>query len=218
MIHSDIIEKALSEVESKTFAVTEQFLEIHELVFENDKPKIDRIDTEGNDGTAIVYFPIKEEKFFLAIYLDTIPNLEVRTVNTEPYNSVRFVASSEDLDLQELSELTTLKYSAGKNKGDTRGQNGVWNYSSISFEPNPEPDEFEDKLKKLLNYLEQDKQGVSKLIEQGKGYIQVAIEFHNGNTMLGGPHLGIESIKRLSELNLAIDFDLYVGGNSFKAD
>ena len=218
MTHSDIIEKALSEIENKNFAVTEQFLEIHELVFEGNKPKIDRIDTESNDGTAIVYFPIKGEKFFLAIYLDTISNLEVRAVSTEPYNSVRFMASSEVLGLKELSELTTLKYSSGKNKGDKRGQNSVWNYSFISFEPNQEPDEFEDKLKKLLDYLEQDKPGISQLIEQGKGYIQVTIEFHNGNTMLGGPHLELESIKRLGELNLSIDFDLYAGGNLFKAD
>lgn len=218
MTHSDIIEKALSEIENRHLAITEQYLEIHELVFDENKPKIDRVDIENEDGTAIVYFPIKGEKFFLAIYIDTIPNLEVRAVGTEPYNSVRFVASSESLDLKELSELTTLKYSTGKNKGDKRGQNGMWNYSSISFEPNPEPDEFEDKLRKLLSYLEQDKLGVSNLIEQGKGYVQVAIEFHNGNTMLGGPHLSLESIKRLSELNLAIDFDLYVGGNSFKAD
>jgi hypothetical protein len=218
MTHTDIIEKAFSEIENKHFAVTEQYLEIHELVFEGNKPKYDRIDTESGDGTAIVYFPIKGEKFFLAIYLDTFPNLEVRAVGTEPYNSVCFVASSESLDLKELSELTTLKHSSGKNKGDKRGQSGVWSYSSISFEPNPEPDEFEDKLKKLLNYLEQDKEGITNLIEQGKGYIKVAIEFHNGNKMLGGPHLDLESIKRLGELNLEIDFDLYVGGNSFKAD
>ena len=216
MTNSDITEKALSEIENRHFAVTEQYLEIHELVIEDNKPKIDRIDTESTDGTAIVYLPIKGQKFFLAIYLDTVPNVEVRGVGTEPYNSVRFVASSETLDLKELSDLTTLKYSTGRNKGDKRGQNGAWHYSSISFEPNQEPDEFEDKLKKLLDYLQQDKEGILDLIEQGKGYIQVAIEFHNGNKMLGGPHLDLETIKRLGELNLAIDFDLYVGGNSFK--
>lgn len=216
MTHSDIIEKALSEIENKYFAVTEHYLAIHELVFEDNKPKIDRVDTESKDGTAIVYFPIKGEKFFFAIYLETIPKVEVRGIGTEPYNSVRFVASSDSLDLRQLSELTTLKYSTGRNKGDKRGQNGVWNYSSISIEPNQEPDEFEDKLKKLLDYLEQDKLGILNLTKNAKGYVQVAIEFHNGNTMLGGPRLNLESIKRLGELNLEIDFDLYVGGNSFK--
>lgn len=216
LTNSDILEKALSEIENKHFAATEQFLEVHDLVFEDNKPKIERLDTESEDGTAIVYLPIKGEKFFLAIYLDTIPTAKVRCIGTEPYNSVRFVASSENLDLKELSEMTTLKYSTGKNKGDKRGQYGIWNYSSISFEPNQEPDAFEDKLKKLLDYLEQDKHGISNLIEKGDGYIQVAIEFHNANTMLGGPHLNLESIKRLGKLNLAIDFDLYVGGNSFE--
>lgn len=210
-----IIEKAIEEIETKNFGATEQFLTIHQIVYEGDKPQIARLDREKEDGTAVVYFPVKDEKFYLAVYIDIEPKVSVRHVNTESYNSVYFKAISEAYSFDELSKMTKLKSTGGRNKGDRRGGNVVWKRSSIFFEPNPEADEFEDKLRKLLDYLEQDKQGVSELIDKANGYIQVAIEFHNGNTMLGGPHIDKDLLKRMADLNLEIDFDLYVGGNLF---
>ena len=76
-------------------------------------------------------------------------------------------------------------------------------------------DEFEDKLTKLLDYLEQDNEGVEKLVNDAGGYIQVYSSFHNGNTMIGGHHLEKDHIKRLSKLNLEIDFDISADGNFF---
>jgi hypothetical protein len=212
-----IIEKAIEEIEAKNCGVTDQFLKIHELVYENNRPKVARVDRESEDGTAIVYFPVKDQKFFLAVYVDTEPEVSVRHVNTEPYNSVYFKAISEVYTLEELSEMTKLKSTGGRNKGDRRGGSASWRHSSIFFEPNPEADEFEDKIKKLLDYLEQDKEGISALVDNANGHIQVASSFHNGNTMLGGNHLDRNIIKRLANLNLAIDFDLYADGN-FYAD
>lgn len=78
------------------------------------------------------------------------------------------------------------------------------------------PDEFEDKLKKLLDHLEQDKDGIKRLVDNANGYIQVAMEIHNGNGMIGGPNIDIIHIKRMAVLGLSINFDLYVGGNKFK--
>ncbi len=210
-----IIQKATEEIEAKTFGVTEQFLEIHEVVYENDKPKVARVDTEKEDGTAIVYFPVKDEKFYLAVYLDTLPQVSVRHLGTEYYNSVYLGVSSKILSLQELSGMTKLKVTKGHSKGDKRG-GGYWKYSKVCFEPNPEPDEFEDKLKKLLDVLETDKEGVQQLADKADAWIQVAQEFHIGNTMLGGSFIDKESVKRIANLNLSIDFDLSVGGNLYK--
>ncbi|HEU4901922.1 MAG TPA: DUF4279 domain-containing protein [Flavisolibacter sp.] len=210
-----IIEKAIEEIKAKNYVVTEQFLKIHELFYENDKPKVARVDRESEDGTAIVYFPVKDQKFYLAVYVDTETEVSVRHVNTEPYNSVYFKAISEVYSLEELSEMTKLKSTGGRNKGDKRGGNVSWKRSAIFFEPNPEADEFEDKIKKLLDYLEQDKDGISALVDKANGHIQVASSFHNGNTMLGGHHLDKNIIKRMANLNLAIDFDLYADGNFY---
>ena len=212
-----IIDKAIEEIETKTFGVTEQFLAIHKLVYIDNKPKIARVDTDKEDE-AIVYLNVEDEKFFLAVYVDTKPNLKVRWTNTEPYHSVYFRASSDTLSLKQLSELTTLTSTRGRNKGDKKNPNGSkieWKESSIFIEPNPEADEFEDKLTKLLDYLEQDSRGIAKLVSNANGHIQVYSSFHNGNTMIGGHHLEKDHIKRLSNLNLEIDFDISADGNFF---
>ena len=216
MADSLIIQKATEELETKTFSMTEQFLKIHQVVYENDKPKVARIDRENEDGTAIVYFPIKGEKFYLAVYVDTEPDVSVRHVNTQAYNFVCFKAVSEVYSFDELSKMTKLESTGGHNKGDKRGRNALWKHSSIFFEPDAEADEFEDKLRKLLDFLEQDKDGIATLVDKADGYIQVASNFHNGNTMLGGHQLNKGIIKRMANLNLAIDFDLYADGNFYK--
>jgi len=203
----------------KTWAVTEQFLEVHDVVLVDGQPKIDRIDNEKGDGTVIAYLPIKDERFHLAIYLDSKSDFEIKGVGTEPYNAVYFRATSDNLNTEELSSMTTLKATKSWGKGDKRKHgDSVHKFSSIMFEPNPEPDEFTDKIKKLLDFLEQDKVGVQRLVDNADGYVQVAMKFHNGNTMLGGPNMDKAIIRRLSDLSLAVDFDLYADGNSFKGE
>jgi hypothetical protein len=123
------------------------------------------------------------------------------------------------LDLQELAKLTNLTSTDGRNIGDKKHPNSgaiVWKESTIFFEPNPEADEFEDKLTKLLDYLEQDIEGVEKLVKNAGGYIQVYSCFHNGNTAIGGHYINKDQIKRMSKLNLEIDFDISAQGNFFK--
>jgi hypothetical protein len=212
-----IIERAIDELQSRRFGTTGQLLEIHEVVYVDNKPQVLRVDTEATDGTAVVYFPIRDEKFYLAVWLDTVPDVSVRAVGTDNFNAVYLKVISDNLSYQELSSLTALKPTRGWSKGDPRKSGkSVYNFSALHFEPNPEPDEFEDKLRKLLDFLEQDKEGMMKLTEKASVQVQIATIFHNGNTMLGGHHLDREIIKRLTALNLEVDFDLYAEGNFFK--
>jgi hypothetical protein len=215
-----IIQRATEELALRSFGMTEQFLEIHEVVYIDGSPIVARVDTEKPDGTAIVYFPIVDQKFYFAIYLDTAPEVSVRWVGTEPYHSVYFRASTDKLSFQQLAGLTKLTSTRGRNKGDKKNPNGRdeirWKKSTIDFEPNPEADEFEDKLTKLLIFLEQDQEGVENLVNKANGYIQVYSSFHNGNTLVGGHHIELDHIKRMSKLNLEIDFDISADGKFFK--
>ena len=216
MIDDKLAQCALEEVERRNWGVTGQFLEIHELLYEGNTPKIARIDTERPDGTAIVYLPVKDENFYLAIYLKLTPAIEVSGVWIESENTVYFQASSETLSVEELCVLTSLEPTARKKKGvlKTSGR-GINKTSSIRFEPNPEPDEFEDKLKKLLDFLESDAKGVNQLVEQANGYIHAVIDAHNGNGIIGGPNINKTTIKRMAALNLAIDISIQASGNSW---
>ena len=49
-----IIEKAIGEIQSQRFGTTEQILEVHEVVYVDDKPQVLRVDTENDDGTAYI--------------------------------------------------------------------------------------------------------------------------------------------------------------------
>lgn len=218
MTNTLIIEKAIEEIETKNFDTTKQFLEIHKIAYIDNKPKIASVDIDKKDE-AIVYFNVEGEKFYFAIYVDLKPLVSVRWTNTEPYHSVYFIALSDKFSANELSTLTKLTPTQAINKGDKKNSNvekACWKESVIVFEPNPEADEFEDKLTKLLDYLEQDKEGLEKLVNHANCHIQVHSSFHNGNTMIGGYHIQKNHIKRMSKLNLDIDFDFYADGHFFK--
>ena len=211
-----LIEKATEEIEAKNLGATRQFLAVHQVVYIDGRPKVARVDTEKENGTVIVYFSVVDELFYLAVYLDTMPFVSVRHVDTQPYHTVCFKATSGELNYLELSNLTTLSPTGGWNIGEKKKfGNAYHKFSALEFEPNPGADEFDDKIKKPLTFLEQDKDGVKRLVEKAGGYIQVTTSFHNGNTMLGGHHLNIETVSRLASMNLAVDFDIYADGNLF---
>lgn len=207
-----LIEK---EFEEKTLGVTEQYLEIHAPIYINNKLKINRIDRESHK-CIVAYLPVQDERFYFAVYIDTISG-KIISIGTEPYHRVYFFASSETLTETELKASTTLSVYESWNKGDLiKNGRATYKFSALKILPNTEPDEFEDKLSKLLSYLETDIKGITELVEKAKGYIQVAMDIHNGNGMIGGPNISRESITRMAKLGLAIDFDLYVGGENFK--
>ena len=210
-----IIQKAIEEIENKRFGVTEHFLQIHEIVYADHKPKVLKI--EKNEGTAIVYFAVKDEKFYFVIYLDTLSEISVSGVDTTPFHAVYFKAVSEQLNFDALCAITTLSPTNGWRQGELRKFGKTYHSNSaVMFEPNPEPGEFEPKLEKLLTFLEQDRDGVHQLVDKADGWIQVFSEFHNGNTMIGGHHIDINFIKRIAALNLTIDFDICANGNFWK--
>ena len=221
MTETQIIDTAIEEVENRALNMTKQFLEIHKIVYVDNKPKIAGFDTTKEDE-VIVYFNVEDEKFFLAVYVQTKPKVFVRWTNTQPYHDVYLRALSNILSLNELAGLTSLLPIRVRNKGDKQrpetSSTLIWKHSLIDLKPNAEePDKFEDKLTKLLDFLEQDKKGIENLVSKTNYCcIHVSSSFHNGNTLLGGHYIGRDLIQRISKLNLEIDFDISADGNFFK--
>ncbi|WP_426326219.1 DUF4279 domain-containing protein [Pedobacter sp. R-06] len=215
MTDEQVITLIEKEFQEKTFGVTEQYLEIHAPIYINNKLQITRIDRD-RDKFIIAYLPVIDERFYFAVYIDGDSGKMIN-IGTEPYHRVYFFATSENLSETELKAMCSLSVYESWNKGDLK-KNGrsAHKFSALKIMPNSEPDEFEDKLDKLLTYLETDKKGINELVEKADGYIQVAMDIHNGNGMIGGPSMKRESIARMHNLGLSIDFDLYVGGNSFR--
>ena len=215
MTDQEIIELIDKEFREKTFATTEQYLEVHSPIYLDNKIKIDRIDREGK--SIIAYLPVLDEKFYFAFYIDP-QEKEFLGIDTEACHRVYFRATSEILSIDELKSMTSLQPTEFWNKGDSRKYGGTYTFSCFCILPNPEPDAFEDKLRKLLSFLEQDKGGIKRLVDKADGYIQVTMHIHNDTGMIGGPHLGKDEIRRMNDMGLEIDFDQYVGGNRIKCE
>lgn len=213
--YNKILKIVSKELEKKTCGFTKQFLKVHKIEFKNDFPVIENI-IKNSKGEIKIYLKVKGEKFFFFI---TIFKNEITGVSDEPNIAAWFRADSTEKSLEELSEFTKLKYSFGRNKGDIRGlgkNNAFWKQSTIFFNPYPEIDELNSKIEKLLDILEKDKKGISKLINEAEGYIDIFIDFYIGNTIIGNINLNEKIIKRLSKLNLTVNFDLEANGNKFK--
>jgi len=209
----DIIEK---EFKSKTLGLTEQYLKIHSPIYIDQKLKVDRIDRETGNELITAYLPVLDEKFYIAVIIDTKTS-KVIGFYSEAYQRVYFRAISKQLSEDQLRSMTKLKPTESWNMGDPRKDSkSNYNFSSFIILPNPEPDEFGDKLKKLLDLLEQDKDGIKRLVDKANGYIQVAMTIHNANGMIGGPTINKECIQKMNDLRLEINFDLYVEGKMFK--
>jgi len=206
----------VKEFNEKTLGTTSQYLEIHEPIYENGKPKIDRIDREKNEDVIVAYLPVKDEYFFFEIYIDARTG-KILSFDTESRNLVSAIFASETMTSEELKSLTRLDCQESWNKGDKMPhRRRTYVFGGIEFYPNPEPDEFEDKLEKLLTFLETDKEGILSLSKTAKGYIHVLMDFHHGNQFLGGMSMESETLKKISALNLSIDFKIAAWGNGFK--
>ena len=200
------------------WGTTRQFLEVHDVVRQDGKPIADRIDFDGNNSVATVYFRVRDEKFYLAICLETKPDIVITGIYVEPFVSVSLVAHSINTCFDQLQNMTTLIPTGGWKKGESKTTGGtiLHMYNFIRFEPNTGPDAFEDKLSGLLDLLETDLNGVCALVEKAGAYIQVLIEFHHGTAMLGGPRICKRTMGRLAAFDLGIDFDLYTAGKSYE--
>ena len=215
-MENELIRKAISEIEKPTFETTKQYLEVLNVELENGKPKVERVDLENFEDVNIIYFPIQDKPFFLTVHFGK-ENNEILGVGTENGNQVYFTATSENLTFEQLSELTKLRGLSGWSVNDDRKiGKGKYNFNRLSFEPiKSRAYDLDVKLKLLLTELEKDADGIKKLTVTSDAGISIHHQqYIDGNN---GINFDIETINRLSKLNLGIDIDQYVFGNELKS-
>ncbi|MFZ5966410.1 MAG: DUF4279 domain-containing protein [Bacillota bacterium] len=206
-----IIKGAIEEITNPTFAITKQLLSVHNVPFGNGISVITRVDYDTKDGSAVVYFPFEEESYFLAVYVDTYPEVSVRWIGTEPGNRVYHVVISKELNLDELLSLAGITPTETWKIGDKINKIRVHEDNGFIFEPNPErADNLEDKIEKLLTHLEGVTEKIIYLPE--KAEMQINIAYYGYKEQMWGWHLDKQTLKRLAQFNLEVDLDLYAGG------
>ncbi len=210
------IDKAIEEVLNPVFAVTKQYLQVNDIEFQNGLPKVERVDLNYADDLVAVYFPFKGQRYFLQINLTTIPKIEVNFVYIESGHRTYFTATSNNMTYEELAQNLTFRPLKGWSKGDLKKNcNTRYNFSRVSFEPfASEAYELERQLKLLLTELEKDPESVRRMTEKATTYISICKhQYISGNA---GIHFDLETINRLSKLNLSVDIDTYIVGNAIK--
>jgi Domain of unknown function (DUF4279) len=211
------IDKAIEEILNPAFAVTKQYLEVNEVQFENGVPKVERVDLDYADNLVSVYFPFKDECYFLQINLVKTPIIKVDFISTESGHRTYLTATSYDLTYEQLAQNLTFKPLTGWSKGDLKNESSHNKFSRISFEPfKSKAYKLEKQLELLLTELEKDVENLRRLTEKATTYISICkYQYISGNA---GIHFSIEIINRLSKLNLSIDIDTYIVGNAIKED
>lgn len=214
MSYQKYIEVARDEVINKRFGTTQQYLWVHEVIFEDGVPKIERVDEDFGENIVAVYFPLKEVDFFLEIHVRKTPIIEVDFVWTENAYRIYLTATSETLTYDELANGLLLKSLEGWSKGDIAKNWHKYTFSRVSFEPIKNcAYYFDKKLDILLDDLEKDFDNVLYLTKKAHTYISVCrYQYVSWNAWT---NLSAKTIKRLANLNLSIDIDTYIQGIPF---
>ena len=208
------IKNAIGEILNPTLEITKQYLEVLEVELENGKPKIERFENDSNQNFVAVYFPIKNEEFFLEIHLTK--NAEIDSVWTQNAHKTYFSATSENLTYSELEILLQKEQAEGWSKGELRNNGkSKHTFSRISYETNKSKCyELNKHLEELLTELEKNSKNILTLTEKANAAISVCkYQYISGNA---GINLDNKLIKRLAKLNLGIDIDTYIVGKPVK--
>ncbi|RAJ11188.1 hypothetical protein LX64_00796 [Chitinophaga skermanii] len=193
----------------KTLRVTQQYLEIMDVHYDDGLPTIERISRSRKDGITVAYVKVVNEHFYLAVYIDEA-NEKIVNIGTEARNTVVFRAKSKTLSGDHLAAMTTLPIDFKQNKGD------LLKFSLLDIAPSIKVGPVEEKLSELLDLIATDKEGVANLVTTANGNIQVIMDFHGGNQILGGVALSEEHIQKMAQLNLSFNFFVTSWGKRFK--
>ncbi|MCP9769080.1 DUF4279 domain-containing protein [Lacihabitans sp. LS3-19] len=206
------------ELLNPTFEMTRQYLKILEVEYEDNKPKIAKIDFDENHNQATAFIEVKNESFYLEFVFDTADKIEIIGVDAFPFVRISFMPTSEDLTIQELLKITSIKPTNTITKGDFFSNGKFeYTYNGLEFETFSEPGRIERKLNYLLDIFETDIEGIKELSRQTSTKdIFVTIVYHIGNGNFTGLYIDNEIINRLSKLGLELTFDIYATGKKFE--
>ena len=207
-----IKEVAIREIQSPTWAITEQFLQVHSVITNPAELSIGV--SENGSQCQIAYFPVKDEKFFFAIEVEN--DESIVAVFSHPFISVALNMFSKTFNSEQMTSLIDYIPIKSWNKGDRWNGDSVRVNSKIIIDPNPLPDSFGNKLSKLLEVLQSRATEIKAMPNDIEMLIQVTQISHNGNGSIDGLALSASQLTHLAKLEFAIDFDLYAEGKSFK--
>ena len=203
---------AIDEVLNPKFELTKQYMANNKLIFNNNLPVIEDVILNEQEKKALVYFPIFKENFYMVIIIHLEDEIKTCFINTSAGNRVELFVASEEFSLEELLKRIDIVPTNQWMKGEKVGCNGQFKHSGFIYAPiNKKTGEVEDKLTILVNELLPRKKMILNLLEIAD--VEIQVTYYGYKDQMWGINLEKDLIKKISELNLSLDIDLYAGGN-----
>jgi hypothetical protein len=210
---------AIAEVIARSWNMTREYLADNEVVTDaHGAPVVARVDATRTPGSWFVYFPIRNEKYFLVAIVARNDSGELEIAHLDVWAGARAYLGiySKTVTCDEITarvQRTPTRFTRkgeprfGK-KGGTPSREHVW-----ILEPERElPGEIEEKLGHLLDLVEAGAAGIASLGPACMVQISLVYEAWLGNGCLGGFHLDPVSLRRVAALGAHLDADLYAWG------
>lgn len=200
MIDNDCIAFALAEVE-KDYA--KQLLGDLRLRRVDGNPQIERVDTDESDGSVIIYFVIANRSYFLAVQVDSIPEIKLHGISFAASNDCYLVSFSTTLPLEKLRPMTCLIPTDEWSMDNETSSSGLTIQTTM-----PLANRLDNNLAILLDLLEQDVEGIRQLASHATTFVQV---YWRGPTQNLPPiRLNPTILQRLADLSLTLNINLTV--------
>lgn len=210
------LEKVISEIINPKWALTNQILSSNKVKLIDGIPALDRYQISSDGKSIIFFFQIEDERYFLSIKVNIDKN-DINCIYLENAHKCYLTVTSENLNLQELSRLTKIKYSDGWSKGDLR-KNGksIYEFSRVNFRfHEKESYSLENILIEVIEQLETDIEGINRLLK-ASDYCGISICRYQYVSANAGICLEGKIIKKLSDLGLGLDIDTYIVGEKIR--
>ena len=209
------LEISIKEFEERFWGSSQQYREVMEVAWRDGIPNIVRIEKQEDDYA--VYFSVKGEKFYYTHYFSVHPQVELIGVDITPATLATLRIYSDRLSIDEIQAKISIPATRTYKQGEKDKFMPIHKQNRLDFRPDQNTaGDIVKKLLALLDYLEPHEAALKELSNTGcQLYITVYWKAYIGNTMLGGFYLNKDIVKKLNNLDLEIDFDLYVSGISF---
>ena len=216
MTDQEITSAALQEVKSPTWAMTEQFFEIHALKEEDPIALIEYVQDETSSNPVWrVYLNLQDVHYYFQIGFESQQDsLRVVGCNSSEHASVRLNIHSNIDSPDRIEQTLELPASYKGYRGEhihpkslKVRDNHVYSFKAKA----PNAWTFDRKLERLLDDLILVKQQLKEVHERSTSCI-INVSYAAWQSQMWGCHLSVNTIQKLNSLDIALDIDLYAEG------
>jgi hypothetical protein len=212
-LETQAVDMARREILSPTLAATSEVLSVHTPVLVDGQPLIAHADTTREPDAYYFYFRLEGEPYYLVVVVRRAgDHAELECACVEPAVRVFLLVKAQHLTPDEISERLGLEPTAAYAKGEhVHPELPPLAQTMWRLEPHQTlPAELSRKLDLLLDELEPAAPRIAELAKETE--ITLSICYEGCKDWLGGWDADPRALRRIADLGVHLQFDLYASG------